>query len=325
MLTEPQEFREKILLEPVSQGADTLRIISGYASHTMASWHISQIREMFGKSVNIELIVGMCKKDMMFRPVHEGFREIMNTSPFFTCKYISEAKTVHTKLYLWEKEGRAFTAYGGSANYTQPAFFGQNDEAMFDCNPDEAEVYIDKREARSMLCTAPEIEEHITIIDRPQKLIVPSAKTEKLSAVSARALELPSVRIPLTDRSGQVPARSGINWGQIDSRNRDQAYLSVPADTARSGFFPERGIYFTAVTDDNITLTLNRGQDNGKGITTPLDNSQLGAYIRKRLGLSGGAFVTRDDLDRYGRTYITFYKLDDEMYFMDFSRTEGRS
>ena len=172
MLTEPQEFREKILLEPVSQGADTLRIISGYASHIMASWHISQVNERIGRSVNIELIVGMCKKDMLFRPVHEGFREIMNTSPFFTCRYISEAKAVHTNLYLWEKEGKPFAAYAGSANYTQPAFFGQNDEAMFDCNPEEAEAYLNQCEACSMLCTDPEIEKYITITDTPRRLSI---------------------------------------------------------------------------------------------------------------------------------------------------------
>ena len=320
-----QEMRDKVLLEPVSQGADTLRIISGYSSHAMASWHISQIRELFGKSVNIELIVGMCLTDMLFRPVHNSFMEIMRNSPFFTCRYIVQGGTDHSKTYLWEKDGRPLAAYTGSANYTQSAFFGTRRETLTVYDIEEAEEVLDEVEADSMLCTDPEIEEHITITDRPQKLIVPSAKTEKLSAVSALHLGLQSVRIPLTDRSGQVPARSGLNWGQRDSRNRDQAYLSVPADTARSGFFPERGIYFTAVTDDNITLTLNRGQDNGKGITTPLDNSQLGAYIRRRLGLASGAFVNRSDLDRYGRTDVTFYKLDDEMYFMDFSQPEGRN
>ena len=319
-----QEMREKVLLEPLSQGADTLKIISGYSSHAMASWHISQIRELCGKSLNIELIVGMCLTDALFRPMHEGFKDIMSTSPFFTCRYVIQGGADHSKTYLWEKDGRPLAAYTGSANYTQSAFFGTRRETLTEYDLEEAKEVLDEVEADSMLCTDPDIEKHIVIADRPQKLIVPSEKHEKLSAVSAGSLGLPSVSLPLTDRTGQVPARSGLNWGQRDSRNRDQAYLSVPADTARSDFFPERGIYFTALTDDNISLTLNRGQDNGKGITTPLDNSQLGAYIRKRLGLAGGAFVTREDLDRYGRTDVTFYKLDDEMYFMDFSRPEGR-
>jgi hypothetical protein len=35
------------------------------------------------------------------------------------------------------------------------------------------------------------------------------------------------------------------------------------------------------------------------------------------LGLANGAFVTRNDLERYGRTDVIFYKVGDE-YYMDF-------
>ena len=324
MLSEPQEMREKILFEPVSHGADRLRIISGYSAHTMASWHMAELEERFGQTVDIDLTVGMCCRDMLFRPVHEGFREIMSGTPSFTCKYIVEGSPVHTKLYLWEKDRKPFKAYTGSANYTQPAFFGRNREAMTECDPDEASEYLDGLEPCSMYCTHAEVEEHIIITDRPQRLIVPGAENGKLSAVSIQGLGVSKAKIPLIDKkTGQVPPRSGLNWGQRDGREHNQAYLSVPSETARTDFFPERGIYFTALTDDGISLTLNRGQDNGKGITTPLNNSSLGEYFRRRLGLANGAFVTRQDLDRYGRTDVVFWKLDDEQYFMDFSRPEG--
>ena len=62
-----------------------------------------------------------------------------------------------------------------------------------------------------------------------------------------------------------------------------------------------------------------RAQDNGKAIETYGNNSQLGLYFRKRLGLPSGAFVTLIDLKKYGRTDVTFYKIDDENFFMDFS------
>ena len=48
-------------------------------------------------------------------------------------------------------------------------------------------------------------------------------------------------------------------------------------------------------------------------------NAQLGEYFRNRLGLSNGAFVTKADLETYGRTDVTFYKLDEEQYYMDFA------
>ena len=66
-------------------------------------------------------------------------------------------------------------------------------------------------------------------------------------------------------------------------------------------------------------MILRIEQQNDKAITTPARNSDLGEYFRNRLGLANGAFVTRADLDRYGRTDVVFIKLDEETYYMDFS------
>ena len=60
LLSQAGDFREKILLYPILQGADHLRIVSGYATHTMASWHIAEIKERFGAAIDIDLIVGLC-------------------------------------------------------------------------------------------------------------------------------------------------------------------------------------------------------------------------------------------------------------------------
>ena len=35
--------------------------------------------------------------------------------------------------------------------------------------------------------------------------------------------------------------------------------------------------------------------------------------------LAEGAKVTKDDLERYGRTDVTFTKIEDELFYMDFS------
>lgn len=45
----------------------------------------------------------------------------------------------------------------------------------------------------------------------------------------------------------------------------------------------------------------------------------LGEYFRNRLGLANGAYVTAADLRSYGRTDVTFIKIDEEHYYMDFS------
>ena len=177
-----------------------------------------------------------------------------------------------------------------------------------------------------MYCTHADIEDKIIITERPQRLIMPGAEDEKLSPAAVQGLGVQSVTVSLlVKRTGETAPRSGLNWGQREGRNPNQAYISLPSDVAASDFFPDKGIHFSVMTDDGKTIILSRGQDKNKGMSTPINNSLLGEYFRRRLGLANGAFVTREDLDKYGRTSVTFYKLDDEEYFMDFSQPEGRN
>ena len=129
----------------------------------------------------------------------------------------------------------------------------------------------------------------------------------------------------LLDRSGKVPARSGLNWGQRPELHRepDQAYLPVRGALMSCGFFPERKQHFTVLTDDEQIIECVRAQDGGKAIHTPHDNSEIGRYIRSRIGIPFGQVVTVADLERYGRTSIDFYKIDDENFVMDFSPTKA--
>jgi len=94
----------------------------------------------------------------------------------------------------------------------------------------------------------------------------------------------------------------------------------------RMGFFPDREQHFTVLTDDGKSIICSTAQsakkdaplDNYKAIHSTTNNSLLGEYFRYRLGLASGAFVNTSDVINYGRTDVTFYKLDDETYYMDF-------
>jgi hypothetical protein len=118
-----------------------------------------------------------------------------------------------------------------------------------------------------------------------------------------------------------------LNWGQRDGRNPNQAYISVPAEIRKMEFFPVRQQQFTVLTDDGkaiICSTAQSGQkgaalDKYKAIHSSTNNSLLGEYFRYRLGLTDGAFVNTSDVINYGRTDVTFYKIDPETYYMDFS------
>lgn len=130
------------------------------------------------------------------------------------------------------------------------------------------------------------------------------------------------VTLPLTTkRAGQVvvPQRSGLNWGQRPGREPNQAYLSVPVEIQRSGFFPDRGEAFIIECDDGYTIKCVRSQDNGKAIESPTDNSIIGNYFRSRLGVRPGHMVTFAHLQAYGRTSVDVHYRNDHLYYLDFS------
>lgn len=127
------------------------------------------------------------------------------------------------------------------------------------------------------------------------------------------------IKISLFSSDGVV--QYGLNWGHRDNRNPNQSYLQLPVEVYKSDFFPSKGKYFVVKTDDAQTIIMNRAQktENGTALQTPDDNSILGKYIRYRLGLKDGAFITAEDIIEYGRSDIEITKIDSLNFKLDFS------
>lgn len=316
---------DDVLISPVREGANRLSIVSGYATATMASRHLSFVKDKLGTEIKVDVIVGMSPADGISRSNHRGFCELVAESNLgtFSCSYIVEGKTpVHSKVYVWSVDNRPVIAYTGSANYTQNAFSKNQREVLAPCDANKARDYYDSLIDDTVYCTYDDIEEYVNIHDnvwtRREPLETSDDKTEPRTPLLAfTGLEMATC--PLVSKAGEIHTKAGLNWGQRERRNPNQAYIPVPADVQRSGFFPSHGEHFTVVTDDDKTLLCKRAQANGKAIETPQNNSLLGEYFRNRLGLANGAYVRKEDLIRYGRTSVDFYKIDDETYYMDFS------
>lgn len=316
------DFRDTVLLEPLENGADSLKIISGYATHTMASWHITEIATRSFMPIEITLIVGMCPLDGLSVDVHNGFQSIVERNGIddlseFTCQYVFEGPPVHSKLYIWEYAGEPVSAFLGSANYTQAAFSSARKELLQCCDPVEALEYFQSIEPHSIYCTHSEVEDYVNF-----KQTHPVLDAEEGPLVSLKGAGVQSVTLSLLTQKNDVGFGSGINWGHRKNglkREPNQMYIPLPISVAHSGFFPLGKKHFSVLTDDSKQLILRVEQQNDKAITTPLNNSLLGEYFRNRIGAANGAFVTKQDLVDYGRTNVTFYKLDEEQYFMDFS------
>ena len=308
----------KILFEPLREGADELSILTAYATPNMLSWYIKNLFHKTSAPIRINLIVGMVPFDNLSVGAHEGFREIVSSDlprevSSVRCSYVTDKPAEHSNLFIWSRSGQPFLAFMGSANFVQSSFVGNHRrELMTQCDPVEAMNCYESVVGRTVYCNHGEIEEYIILRPTHPVLDLECNLVEQLDAYD-------SVTLSLVTKTGEPGTRSGLNWGQRKGREPNQAYIPLPSVIAKSGFFPLEKRHFTAITDDRRQLTLRVEQQNNKAITTPVRNSDLGEYIRNRLGLKNGAYITRADLDRYGRTDVKFVKLDEETYYMDFS------
>ena len=307
-----------LLFDPLQQGLDELFVLSAYATPNMLSWYVKNLYRKAKTPIKINLIVGMLPFDNLSVSVHEGFQKLVTSShpheiSSIRCSYVTDKPAEHGNLFIWCRSGQPVLAFEGSANFVQSSFIGNlRNEIICQCDPVKAKAYYDSVESRTVYCTYSEVEEYIIL--RPTHAVL-----DKECNLVSETDNLDSVRLSLVTKNGEPGTHSGLNWGQRKGREPNEAYIPLPSSIAKSGFFPLEKRHFTAITDDRRYLILRVEQQNNKAITTPERNSALGEYFRFRMGLANGAYVTRDDLLRYGRTDVLFLKLDDETYYMDFS------
>lgn len=331
MLT--KDLVSEILTKPARDCADTLYIVSGYATATMGYFHLDQLKRVNKNSLQIKLIVGMCATEGIGKANHLAFQRLVKEDypDKFECRYLIKPPPVHAKVYTWIREGKPFVSFIGSANYTQNGFGKSQRESMASHDAREGLVYYSSLRGDTVDCCNPKIDKFIPIFDerevswrRRRPRIEKEEKGIRFEETEILA-GLPSVSVSLLDHRGDLPSRSGLNWGQRPEYNREpnQAYIKLPSEIYKSNFFPEIGKWFAVRTDDGKAFVCVRAQQNGKAIETPKNNSLLGKYFRKRLGLPPGSLVELSHLLRSGRATVDFYKIDDETFYLDFSKKKN--
>ena len=124
-------------------------------------------------------------------------------------------------------------------------------------------------------------------------------------------------RVSFLDRRGNLGRVSGLNWGQRESRNKNQAYLPLRGDVRNEGFLPRLKEHFMLISTDGSRFICSVQQAGRKALVCS-DNAALGLLIRARLGLEEGALVTIQNLEYYGRTDFTLAKIRDDVFVLDF-------
>lgn len=328
MLTE--NLYEKVLIEPCRDlNAKKLYIVSGYATPAMVFKHFTDTN----CNIEVNLLLGMAKNGGLSIQKHHAFQNMVRNdfAGKFNCSYVNLNAPVHSKTYAWfNEQGTAVNGFVGSANYSQNAFSNRQNEAMTNNSAVEIYDYYHSLLESSVDCTSGNIDELFTLTNERfnQQIIrtvepLPAGLFPQRTNLNSFREGVDYVRLSLLATTGaskgRVPDKSGLNWGQREGREPNQAYIAIPSTVQNSGFFPNIAEPFILYTDDDKYLDCVRAQANGKGLQTYRSNSILGSYFRNRLGVAPGVKVYLRDLERYGRTDVVIYKIDDENYYMDFS------
>lgn len=304
---------EKIFFDPVDAGANRLCILTENATPNMVSWLLTTYSERGKGQITIELVIESTFDGGIDIISHEGFKELQknycsgNNSKFI-CSYLHQPPKSQNNSFIWLFDERPMKAFSCPCDFTQASLLSIQHDCFNAVPAVEAYELFVKLLNRTIYCNHAEVIDYINI-----------RGSNNITLLSDNGNSLEKCVLSLITRTGETGTKSGLNWGQRNKRNRNEAYIPLPSKIAKSGFFPLNKQHFLVLTDDHHTLLLRVEQQNDKAITTPASNAQLGEYFRNRLGLANGAYIHASDLRDYGRTDVTFYKIDEEQYYMDFS------
>lgn len=289
----------------------------------------------------VHLLVGMARDGAVSITTHEILKGWVKASHgYLDIRYPDPrvSPLVHTKLYAWAQNGSFDIAYAGSANLStdglnigRDASECQQENILMPVSVEYAENYIDTLFGASLSCTDPVVDSLFTFPEAPSDVLankslppvppLPEPETER----EERLKDFSSIKLYLYSHAGKGSSYncgSGINWGLRDIRaNKDEAYFAVPANIGQSNFFPVKNTPIVVHCDDgeDLIMRVASGSDRcGKDMST-IPNSELGSYIRKRMGLDEGTKVGIRELLDYGRTYVTITRTSEGNYYLDFS------
>lgn len=321
MITE--DLFQEVLLKPAVEDCDTLLVVSGYASASMANRHMEAMIQS-NKLPRVAIIFGMCRQEgALTQANHESFKHLCSQEypTKLECRYVVRNSLVHCKTYVWMKDQKPVVAYNGSANYTQQAFLGKQREALSESDPQQGYDQFCRLIKDTEDCRNDLVDNLVTMASGDRMLRSDTNELSETTTTESWTAGVESVEVSLLARNGDVPKTSQLNWGMRQERGFvPEAYLHIEAKMARSGFFPDRNVHFHVITDDDQVMILARTQKiDATSLTTPLDNKEIGRYFRKRLGVDENDPVTIEHLVAYGRSSVVFYKINDDDYYMDFS------
>jgi len=341
-------FDEPILYAPARSEClhpcNSLKIITAFTDCDRISTHMINLQEgmrndRFVKGMKVEIILGMTRSSLSPKK-HEdicrliGFVNGSRGMPKLTCRYICAGAEVHSKIYIWGFPNNnlvetPYRAYCGSLNYTTNAFYKRR-ESVAMCDPLSAYRYYAKLLPDTIDCFDPSASERLkNVINNTGAEADEPDNSEKDYSLYDSKTPIDTLKVSLLCADGSDTGYgSGINWGIRQNgtkRNRNQAYIPYNLQDKKEGFFPDRinpndenCPMFKVITKDFGSFHMRMAQAGNKALHSVESNAILGEWIRKRIGAPSGGYVTKQMLELYGKTYVTFRKYKNGIYLLDF-------
>lgn len=328
--------------EILSDKPDEMIIISGY----LGPAPLQRLSEM--KNIKVTVIAGMYQNGIDARLLN-SLENINNSNKSLSIKFSN--LEIHSKIYIWKKQGKILSALIGSANFSSNGLRTDYRESLADATRDTFNP-LDKY-FQFILDQSSEnvpVKKKQEVIDFKVTANAPKVNHEKIKY---------SVDIPLYDAHNEVPTASGLNWGlarlakKRSHTSTGDAYIRLPKDILQtnqalikpydSDFVQANGKKRNSdpielIWDDgNVMEASLEGIQTLNGLNYPKQLSSyssktpfwegkkiskksiLGRYLRKRMKVGVDDLITMNTLKSYGRNTITLSLIEEGVYYADFS------
>jgi hypothetical protein len=345
-------FKYKDLDELVfdnSIDADEFIIITGYIGPPV----IEELRKLPYKAT---IYVGMYGNNIS-TTLHNSLLK-NNEEGKIDIKYTKQL--IHAKCYLWLKNGKLKKTLIGSANFSTSGLYTPKKEVLGDLSKKDlsrTKKYLRLIEANSYSILEHVVNEPLVNIEQTEETIQ-GTEIASLSLLAKKGVATRNI-IGKTTKMGEVHCGSGLNWGFSNALPKpNDAYIKITAEDVRKHLFlfPQKpsgvNLPIDVIWDDGTEMQmLLEGNQEIEGclypkqISTYKNKSEIGIYLRKRIGdrigidlsipknLSKQDFkakasqykdklITKEMLEKYGRTSIEVKLIGDKTYYFDFSPIE---
>ena len=316
-----QNLEEIIFQRHEILDTDELIVLSGY----LGPRPVARLEEL---PFNSRVIYGMYGSEGIQNRLHNSLLTIQNQAQNLNIFY--SQLPVHSKCYIWRNNGNVIHALIGSANFSVNGLTTPYREILAETTRD----------------TFAPLNDYLTHIFNNS---ISCLEIEGVGVQDGVA-QNEECDMPLVMANGQTHNASGLNWGFMANgqpspkRGINDACIPISIEHIRQypDLFPPkltdrelidvRGRRQRAneaielIWDDGVTMEgLLEGTNNVDGIAYPKQissfpiKSEMGVYLRNRLGVPLGQPVRRHHLDNYGRTDIRVSLLGNGIYSCDFS------